>query len=275
MCNAKNRMTVRSSGQYPICPPLTEVPDSLAASGREAFAGFSLRVVSRTASTQDLVMRAATQGARAGYCVVALEQAAGRGRQGRTWVGKAGHSLLLSLLAGCPQPHLTAIPLATGLALTDGLHELGIDARIKWPNDVLAGGGKLAGILCEAVPRSAAVVVGIGINLAPVSGDGEFAASSLLELGGRSFCWQEVLEVLLPHLRRRWDQAATSGVAEFRNDWLSAATGIGETITADVAGEWVTGVAEDIDDTGSLLVKTVGGVIRLLAAEGHLGSPRR
>ena len=218
-------------------------------------------------------MRAAGRGAAPGYCLVALEQTSGRGRQGRPWVAEPGGALLTSILAPCPQSHLTAIPLATGLAIHDALKGLGVTTAIKWPNDVLAGGAKLAGVLCEAVPRADLAIVGIGLNLAPVSSGGEFAASSIEALTGTAPCWQEALELLLPHLKHRWDQAA-AGVTAFRTDWLAAATGIGQTVSAVVGDQTVTGVAEDIDDTGSLLIRTAGGVVGLLAAEVHLGSPR-
>ena len=140
----------------------------LLVAGATAFPGFSFRWVSRTPSTQDLVRAAARAGAAAGHLVAAGEQTAGRGRQGRRWEAPPGGALLASILLR-PRAGAEGVPLAAGLAVTDALARLGVEARLKWPNDVLAGGGKLAGILAEVEPAApgpgVAVVLGIGVNL--------------------------------------------------------------------------------------------------------------
>ncbi|HET9051986.1 MAG TPA: biotin--[acetyl-CoA-carboxylase] ligase, partial [Candidatus Dormibacteraeota bacterium] len=138
--------------------------------GRAAWGdGFRLRVTARTPSTQDLAASAARAGAPAGWCDVAEEQSAGRGRLGRRWEAPPGAALLASIVLR-PRGRLTWVPIAAGLAVADAVRETcGVAARLKWPNDVLAGPGKLAGILAEVEPRGApvpAVVLGIGVNVA-------------------------------------------------------------------------------------------------------------
>ena len=127
--------------------------------------------VARTASTQEVVLRAARDGAAEGFTCLAAEQTAGRGRQGRAWVAPAGSALLASVLLRRSPTVAAGIPFAAGLALVDVLAaELGVAAGLKWPNDVLVDGRKLAGILCEVEPAASkgelvAVALGIGVNL--------------------------------------------------------------------------------------------------------------
>src|SRR5690348_9362072 len=103
-----------------------------------AFPGFSLRRLARTASTQDVVRHAAIAGAPEGFCCLAEEQAAGRGRQGRNWSAPAGSSLLASLLLRRRPASAGGVPLAAGIALVDAIAALtGTGVQLKWPNDVL------------------------------------------------------------------------------------------------------------------------------------------
>ncbi len=114
-------------------------------------------------------MRAAARaGAAAGHLCVADEQTAGRGRQGRSWVAPAGSALLASILLR-PRANAEGVPLAAGLAVADAVARLGVEVGLKWPNDVVVDGAKLAGILAEVEPAApgpdTAVVLGIGVNL--------------------------------------------------------------------------------------------------------------
>ncbi len=145
---------------------------SLNLTGQESrFPGLRLRRIARTASTQDVVLRAARDGAAEGFCCLAGEQTAGRGRQGRSWVAPPGSALLTSVLLRRPPAIATGIPFAAGLAVVEALAATcDVHARLKWPNDVLAGAGKLAGILSEVEPAASstvqvAVALGLGLNL--------------------------------------------------------------------------------------------------------------
>jgi BirA family biotin operon repressor/biotin-[acetyl-CoA-carboxylase] ligase len=117
-----------------------------------------------TTSTNDRARALAIAGAPHGTLVTATEQTAGRGRQGRTWTAAAGDALLMSLVLRDP-PAL--LPLAAAVAVADAVTGTsGPEARIKWPNDVLLGGGKVAGILAEGRPQEGWTVLGIGLNVA-------------------------------------------------------------------------------------------------------------
>ena len=106
--------------------------------------------VARTRSTQDVVLRAAQDGADEGFCCLAGEQTSGRGRQGREWVAPPGAALLASVLLRRSASVAPGIPFAAGLALVDVLAaDYGVTAGLKWPNDVLVDRRKLAGILGE------------------------------------------------------------------------------------------------------------------------------
>ena len=113
-----------------------------------------------TDSTNARARELAARGAPHGTLVTADEQSAGRGRQGRTWTAPRGRALLCSLLIRDPS---RLLPLAAGAAVAE---VVGPDARIKWPNDVLVGGRKVAGILIEARPQEGWAVAGIGVNVA-------------------------------------------------------------------------------------------------------------
>jgi BirA family transcriptional regulator, biotin operon repressor / biotin---[acetyl-CoA-carboxylase] ligase len=114
----------------------------------------------QTASTNDRARELAAAGAPHGTLVTAAAQSAGRGRQGRTWSAPPGHALLMSLVLRDPHP-LLPLAAAVGVAIA-----VGGDAGIKWPNDVLLDGRKVAGILAEGRPQEGWSVVGIGVNVA-------------------------------------------------------------------------------------------------------------
>lgn len=124
-------------------------------------------MVPQTGSTNADLLEAARAGAAEGLVLVAEEQTAGRGRLGRTWSAPAGAALTFSVLlrpAGVPPTRLGWLPLLTGVAVAAAVRaETGVPASLKWPNDVLVGERKLAGILAEA--HSDAVVVGVGLNV--------------------------------------------------------------------------------------------------------------
>ncbi|MGH3275191.1 MAG: biotin--[acetyl-CoA-carboxylase] ligase, partial [Streptosporangiaceae bacterium] len=152
----------------------------------------ALDVVAQTGSTNADLLAAAKAGAPHGTVLAAEHQTSGRGRQGRAWsTPPEARALTFSVLvrpAGVPPSGRGWLPLLTGVAVARALRaEAGVDAVLKWPNDVLAGGAKLAGILAEQVGD--AIVVGIGINVSartedlPPPGPGALAATSLAVLG--------------------------------------------------------------------------------------------
>jgi BirA family biotin operon repressor/biotin-[acetyl-CoA-carboxylase] ligase len=209
-----------------------------------------------TGSTNDRARELAAAGAPHGTLVTAGEQTAGRGRQGRTWSAPAGQALLLSLVLRDP-PAL--LPLRAGLAVAD---LAGDAARVKWPNDVLLDGRKLAGILVEARPQDGWAVLGIGLNAAvELPALPEAVRDRAASLGRPP---EEALADLLPALERRLGESADACLAALRaRDAL-----LGRPVRCE-GGE---GVGAGIGDDGSLLVETATGVVlRLGAGEIHLG----
>ncbi|HEV7679366.1 MAG TPA: biotin--[acetyl-CoA-carboxylase] ligase [Candidatus Dormibacteraeota bacterium] len=244
------------------------------AAGRAAFPGFALRVVARTPSTQDVVRAAARAGAAAGWCCVAGEQTAGRGRQGRVWTASAGSALLCSVLLRVPAAVAGGVPLAAGVAVADAVGALGaLGVGLKWPNDVLAAdGGKLAGILAEVEPRGGgAIVLGVGLNLGARGTDLDSdSRANLNSLVGREVQWQEALARLLTALGNRLGQLEHGGIPATVAAWRPYAVGLGAEISADTPAGPITGIARDIADDGALLVDTGTETIRLLAGDVHL-----
>jgi len=253
----------------------------LLAWGREAFPGFELHRLARTPSTQDVVLAAARAGAAEGYCCLAEEQSAGRGRLGRFWVAPPGAALLCSILLR-PERETAAVPLAAGLAVVDALaRSCGVQARLKWPNDVLAGGGKLAGILVEVEPLAPgpgpALVLGVGLNLRVDEFPPGVQGASLHRLVAPSQppSAPRLLAEVLIALKGRLAQAKAGGTSAVVAEWRRCAAGLGRRVRAESAAGPVIGTALDIDDSGALLVATgPGGVVRLLAGDVRLvGEP--
>ena len=204
-----------------------------------------------TGSTNERARTLAEGGAPHGTLVTASEQTAGRGRQGRTWVTPPGTAIAASLIL---RTFDDLLPLRAGLAVAD---LAGIEARVKWPNDVLLGDRKLAGILAEARAPDW-VVLGIGVNVTSVPPELAGTAAAL----GRDDV-EPALAELLAALERRLAQPADEVLHDLRaRDALRGAR---------VQWSGGEGTGAGIDDTGALLVATPGGeTISLSAGEVHL-----
>jgi BirA family biotin operon repressor/biotin-[acetyl-CoA-carboxylase] ligase len=254
--------------------------------GRAAFAGFSLRQLVRVPSTQDVVRAAARAGAAEGLCCVAAEQSAGRGRQGRRWSAPRGSALLASVLLRRGAPTLPGIPIAAGLAVAEALARWipgdptdGGGVRLKWPNDVLAGGAKLAGILVETCrspgTTDTAVILGFGVNLTVGTFPPDARGVSLSTLcDGEVPSWDIVLAAVLTTLSERLVRLdGDGGLPALLTAWRAWAAGLGEPMEADTPTGRISGIASGIDDDGALLLDTSDGTIRLLAGDVHIGMP--
>jgi BirA family biotin operon repressor/biotin-[acetyl-CoA-carboxylase] ligase len=243
---------------------------SVQRAGRAVFPAFQLRHLARTSSTQDVVRAAAARGAEEGLCCVADLQTAGRGRSGRVWSAPAGTALLASLLLRRSPPAASGVPLAAGLAVADAVTQLtGVACRLKWPNDVLAGGGKLAGILTEVEP-SGGIILGIGVNLNVPALDPAIRAVSLHRLSPIPVSWDALLGVILRRLGEELTQLEAGGIPGLRGRWAARAAGLGGPIRASLGDRIVEGTAVGIDDQGALIVATEGGEERLIAGDVHL-----
>ncbi len=213
----------------------------------------------RTASTSDRARELAAAGAPHGTLVTAAEQTAGRGRQGRTWSAPPGRALLCSLVLREP-PRL--LPLAAGVAVAEAI---GPDARLKWPNDVLLDGRKVAGILAEGRPQEGWAVLGIGINVA-VRGE-DLPDALRATAGGLAREPGEVATVLATLLDR-----LTARLVAGEGETLDAFRARDALAGREVAWAGGAGTASGVDGEGRLVVVGPGGTRRALeAGEVHLG----
>ncbi len=232
--------------------------------------------VARTRSTQDVVLRAAREGAGEGFTCLAAEQTAGRGRQGREWIAPAGSALLASVLLRRSPNVATGIPFAAGLAIIDVLAaDHGVAAGLKWPNDVLVDRRKLAGILSEVEPAASdgsrvAIALGLGVNLHVDRFPGGFEAVSLHTLVAKPPPAAELLVAFGVALGRRIAALERGGIGALLADWRRSAVGLGERVTVQGANRTIDGVAVDVGDDGALLVDASGQMHRFLAGDVHL-----
>jgi BirA family biotin operon repressor/biotin-[acetyl-CoA-carboxylase] ligase len=243
--------------------------------GRQAFPGFRLQSLAETTSTQDVVRAEARSGAAAGSCCMAAAQTAGRGRQGRAWTTPQGSALLASLLIRVEHSNPSGVPIAAGLALRAAIADTaGCDCAMKWPNDLLVGPGKIAGILCEVEPAApgpgTAVVVGLGVNLRVTSFQQDVRGVSLHQLVAAPPSPPRLLAAVLGQLPTRLAMLAGGGLGPLRAEWMRHAAGIGELVTATSPAGTLTGVACGIDEDGALILRGPRGVLRLVAGDVHL-----
>jgi BirA family transcriptional regulator, biotin operon repressor / biotin---[acetyl-CoA-carboxylase] ligase len=241
----------------------------------------SVAVVARTGSTNADLLAAARAGAAAGSVLVAEEQTAGRGRLDRSWQSPTGAGLTFSVLlrpAAIAPGSRGWLPLLTGVAVASALGTAtAVDARLKWPNDVLADGSedprKLAGILAEQA--GGAIVVGVGLNVSATRDElPSGQATSLLLAGGSSLDRQAILTAVLGELERwylAWTGTARPGDAAesgLRAAYLSMCSTVGQQVRVELPGGGVlAGRAESVDDAGRLLVSAPDGVHAVSAGD--------
>jgi BirA family biotin operon repressor/biotin-[acetyl-CoA-carboxylase] ligase len=223
-------------------------------------------------STNDEAARLAAGGAAHGTVVTADAQDAGRGRLGRAWHSPPGENLYLScILRPALEPaRATAITLAAGLAVADAVERAGVQAALKWPNDVLAAGRKLAGILTEMSTRGHEVqhiVVGIGVNLGSRSFPPELEGKATsLALLGVSVARPEFVDQLLVCLESWFDRFLAAGVAGLADAWLARAHR--SRVRATSQGRSIDGWIMGLDRDGCLVIEDdAGGHHRVLSGD--------
>ncbi len=257
----------------------------------------AVEVVDRTGSTNADLLARALGGAPEGVLLAAEEQSAGRGRMGRAWVSPPRAALTFSLLvrpAAVPPARRGWLPLLAGVAVATAVTAVtGVQTRLKWPNDVLTGPAKLAGILAEAAGD--AVVVGVGLNVStgpgelPPAGPGALAATSLriaISEGAASAAQERAAEtaqeiaapdrepLLIAILAgfERWYQAwcRAGGDPErsgLRAGYTELSGTIGRRVRAELpGGQVLSGLAVGVDPDGRLLVGVPSGTVVPVAA---------
>ncbi|KQQ48422.1 biotin--[acetyl-CoA-carboxylase] ligase [Methylobacterium sp. Leaf125] len=241
--------------------------------------GHRLHVHDRLGSTNTEALDRFRAGEAGPLWVVAHRQEAGRGRRGNAWVSEPGN-LTASLLWPLDDvdPHqVPTLGFVAGTALASALAAAGITGcRLKWPNDVLASGAKLAGLLLEAESRPGgrrAVVMGFGVNVAATPQGLPYRATCL-----RQMQYDTRAEDLFVHLTdglvdaaRRWE--CGRGFSRIRERWIADAAGIGAPVSVRTGDTLVHGIFETIDEAGRLVVRSEDGTRRTVTAgEVHLGT---
>jgi BirA family biotin operon repressor/biotin-[acetyl-CoA-carboxylase] ligase len=256
-------------------------------------AGYRLFSHDSVGSTSAEAMKLARAGDPGGVWVAALEQTEGIGRRGRHWDTPHGNlAASVFVVAETSAGVAATLGFVAGLSLLDALAKLtpalvidaaldGAEGRrsrlaLKWPNDVVAGGAKIAGILLQAERLAAnrvGVVAGIGVNVISAPAVTGVAATSLAALGAKITAEElfvELAESWIGQLRV-WDGGA--GLPAIRRQWMERATGIGQEVSVRVGEEVVRGRFETIDDEGHLVVALDDGRLRKISAgEVHLGA---
>ncbi len=213
------------------------------------------------------------------HVLAADVQTSGRGRRGRAWKSWPGASLTFSALwrfaPDAPVP--AGLSLVAGLAVARALEELGVEGvQLKWPNDVLVHGRKLAGILVELTPgrgRVPAAVVGIGINLQlPPDADVEYATgvTDLAACLGRAPDASRLLGLVLVQLHRLFEVYAAAGFSALRGAWQQRNAFANLPVNILGEAEALAGTCAGVDDDGALLLQTPGGLRRVLSGEVSL-----
>ena len=225
-------------------------------------------------STNDIAAVLAEDGAAEGCVVAADAQSAGRGRHGRSWVSAAGAGLYVSVVLRPVQQAVPALTIAAGVAVAEGIQAAtGLRLDLKWPNDVYAGERKVAGVLAEAgTSRSTVeyVVLGFGINVRPAAYPPAIAARAT-SLGGelgREVDRGLLLAECLSALAQRYAHLQTGRHDVVMNAWRArAASTLGRRVRWDAAGTTLEGVAENIDESGALMVRTPSGIVTITGGE--------
>lgn len=240
---------------------------------------FQVHVYPRLGSTNDEAGRLAREGAPEGTVVQALEQTGGRGRRGRSWSSPPGNLYTSTILR--PRRSMTDAALlsfVTALAVMDTARALlgaGADIRCKWPNDVLIGGRKLAGILLEADGQAEPewLVIGMGLNVRHHPGTAAYPATCLAEEGAPDVSVEDACREYVSSLARWHEVWVQEGFAPIRKAWLENAAGLGAAITVRLTGREEHGTFVGLDSDGVLLLDRAFDGARLRISAGDVYFP--
>jgi BirA family biotin operon repressor/biotin-[acetyl-CoA-carboxylase] ligase len=234
---------------------------------------YQITTLASVGSTNDEAKRLAQEGAPEGTVVVATVQTAGRGRRGKVWASPAGN-LFLSVVLRPPIAPSGAPPLspALGLAVALAIEEVApLAAELKWPNDVMVGGRKVAGILTESVVlggKLVAVIAGFGINVgAELPPELSGIGTTLSREAGRNVRKEEIQDALLASIAGIYRRFLGTGFASIRSEWEDRDRLNGRTVAIDAGTRTVRGIARGISDDGALRIETSQGVIELTTGE--------
>jgi BirA family biotin operon repressor/biotin-[acetyl-CoA-carboxylase] ligase len=242
-----------------------------------------MRVVSleTTDSTNRYASSLLASGAEEGTVVVAEEQTAGRGRQGKAWFSEKGLNLTFSLILKPDAPAASAgiISLYAALSVAEGTSAIaGISPECKWPNDLLSGGRKFCGILSEAVfdrGRLASVVVGIGLNVNQTKFPPAIQPppTSLAIETGRTFELTSLLSALLDSLEKNYQTLRSGDYGTIIREWTLRSATIGRLVTVRSGDRLISGTATKIAEDGGLMIRSNGTETKVVAGDVTMDIP--
>jgi BirA family biotin operon repressor/biotin-[acetyl-CoA-carboxylase] ligase len=281
--------SLREAGFEIIASPhrgyqLVAAPDALLAVDLQSrqrngqLIGNAIRVLPQTTSTNDEASRAALEGHPEGLVIFAESQSAGRGRMGRRWSSPAGRGLWFSVLLrpSLAPSECTQLTAASANALVRAIQSTtGITPEIKWPNDLLIKGKKIAGILTEMsaeLEHVRSVILGIGIDATQSASefpaDLRNIATSLKLATGKTVSRADLAEAVLRELDREYARILAGQFAAVAEEWGSRCSTLGKQVTIDMGARRVRGRAEALDENGALLLRTEHGRIeRIIGGE--------
>ncbi len=250
-------------------PDLLHADDLVSCLGKTKVIGRDIRVFEETTSTNDVIEKLARDGVKEGVVVFAESQTKGRGRLGRKWVSQKQNGLWFSVLL---RPELrpqetTQLTVASATALRRAIHaQTNLLPEIKWPNDILIHGRKVAGILTELsaeLDRVKHVILGIGVDVNQAAGDfpselRKQATSLKIELG-KPVPRPELVVAMLRELDHDYARVCAGEFAAVADEWESHCTTIGKNVAIQIGDRRIRGCAEALDDDGALLLRTEHG----------------
>jgi BirA family transcriptional regulator, biotin operon repressor / biotin---[acetyl-CoA-carboxylase] ligase len=224
-------------------------------------------------STNAEALARARAGERGPLWITAKSQSAGRGRRGSTWVSAPGNLYATLLLAEPSAPaQAPQLSFVAALALHDAVSEcapqLAPALAVKWPNDLLLGGKKLAGILIEGdSEKGFAVAIGVGVNCASHPAETTHPATDFMASGAQVTPERLLVALSIAMQRRLTQWQRGEGFASIRTDWLKRAAALGEDIRVRLPERELSGRFEGLDETGRLLLRGQGGLTTVTAGE--------
>ncbi len=205
-----------------------------------------------------------------GFVLATDEQTDGHGRYNRKWISTAGQDLTFSFLLYTRHDisEIVSLPMAVALGAASALDAFGMRTRTKWPNDLLVGGNKIGGILCQKsnveYAHGSAVIVGIGINVNMMVADAdniEKSATSLRIETGRTYPVKDVLDIILemlPYWIDRWEEGSFSSI---REDWIARCCFMGKRVIVGEGKELKSGILEGFGNKGQIIIRGDDGCI--------------
>ncbi len=250
-------------------PDVLHADDLLSRLGKTRIIGRDIQVFHETTSTNDIIEKLARDGVKEGVVVFAESQTKGRGRLGRKWISPRGKGLWFSVLLRpkLPPQAVTQLTIAAATALVAAIgSQTGLTAEIRWPNDILIRGRKVAGILTEMKAELDTVnyaILGIGLDVNVTTGefpsDLRRLATSLRIEAGEVTDRAELATAVLGELDRDYTRLAAGQFESIADEWEELCTTIGREVTIQIGARRLTGRAESLDADGALLLRTQHG----------------